>query len=567
MPWRGPEHPGDFPTLGWQVIDWMIAYLAAPDRREYEPFVPTTEQVEFILGLYRLDPDGNRGLGKRAIRRALLSRPRGWGKSPLLAALCCVEALGPVVPDGWDADGEPVGMPWSEVRTPLVQVAAVSEKQTKNTWDPLLEMLREGPVVDTPGLEVLDTFVNLPKGKIEPITSSPTSVKGNKAVFACLDQTEEWTKSNGGMKLAKTMRFNAGKIGGCTVESPNAYTPRGEDAESVAQQSARFAKLIAEGRAKDDGFFHDHREAPPETDLADRESLIAGLAWAYGDSAKRPCVIHDPPCPPGWVDLDRLVGEVWDPSNDEQTSRADLLNQITHAGDAWLSEIEISARHRVGEVVADGTVITLGFDGSKGRAKRGVKPDATALVGCRVSDGHLFEIRCWEAPDGPAGEGWEPPIAQIEAEIDGAFGKWRVAGFFADPAKGWRSHVNAWEGRYMNRLVKAPDGRTVRARRDHPFEWWMTGGRVLEIVRATKRLRDAIVNGEITLTGAALLRHLANCRKRDSRVGTQVAKEHPTSPHKIDSAVCGILALEARDTAIAIGITGHEEPEMGGWTF
>jgi hypothetical protein len=29
-----------------------------------------------------------------------------------------------------------------------VQLAAVSEDQTKNSWTPLLEMLRDGPVVD-----------------------------------------------------------------------------------------------------------------------------------------------------------------------------------------------------------------------------------------------------------------------------------------------------------------------------------------------------------------------------------------------------------------------------------
>ena len=44
-----------------------------------------------------------------------------------------------------------------------MQIAAVSETQTKNTWSPLLEML-QGPALDLyPGLEPLDTFVNLPR--------------------------------------------------------------------------------------------------------------------------------------------------------------------------------------------------------------------------------------------------------------------------------------------------------------------------------------------------------------------------------------------------------------------
>lgn len=546
-----PSHEGERPTLGWGVLEWITENLACPDRADYEPYIPTREQAAFILAFYEIDPRD----GKRLVRRGVLSRPRGWGKSPFLAALACAEALGPVLFDGWDADGQPVGRPWSSVRTPLVQVAAVSEKQTQNSWAPLLEMLRDGPVVDNyPGLEPLDTFVNLPRGQIQPITSSPSSVKGNKAVFAILDQTEEWTASNGGIRLAQTMQINAAKIGGSTVESPNAFIP---GTGSVAERSSNYHKQIREGRARDPGLLYDHREAPPETSLVDKDSLLAGLRYVYGDSAETAG---------GWVDLERIVREVWDPAVDPQVARADFLNQITHATDAWLDHVQVAARQRVTERVEPGTIITVGFDGSRERAHG--KPDATGLVGCRVSDGHLFEIACWEAPDGPAGDGWSVPVGEVEAAVAETFQVYKVAGFFCDPAKGWRSHVNAWEGLYAHLLQVAPDGRIVKASRNHPFEWWMTGGRQTEIVRATKRLRDAIVNGEITLGASlALTRHLLNARRRASRVGIQIAKEFPESPNKIDLAVCGVLALEARDNAIALGITGELEAAMGGWTF
>lgn len=551
-PWK-PSFEGEVPTLGWQVIDWMRENLAAPDRAEYEPFILTREQAAFVLNFYAVHPVTL----KRLVRRGVLSRPRGWGKSPFLGALACVEALGPVVLDGFDADGQPVGIPWSLIRTPLVQVAAVSEKQTQNTWTPLLEMLREGPAVDNyPGLEPLDTFVVLPKGRIDPITSSPSSVKGNKAVFAVLDQTEEWTKSNGGHRLASTMRINAAKIGGSTIESPNAFIP---GMDSVAEQSAAYYKAILEGRARDqDGLLYDHREAPPETSLVDRESLLAGLAYVYGDSAESAG---------GWVDLERIVQEVHDPAIDPQIARADFLNQITHATDAWLDQVQVSAvvQH---ERIEDGEVVTLGFDGSKGSAEGGKKPDATGLVACRVRDGHLFVLGHWEAPDGPTGDGWEPPMVEIEAAVAEAFRRFRIAGFFCDPAKGWRSHVNAWEGQYSDQLVTGTDSRTVKASRQHPFEWWMSGGRQVEIVRATKRLHDSIVNREITIDGShALVRHLLNARRRASRVGVQIAKQAPEAPQKIDLAVCAVLALEARDNAVALGITGELEAAMGGWTF
>ena len=81
MPWK-PSEPGEVPTLGYQVLDWIAENLAAPDRAVYEPFVLYREQAEFVLRFYELDPR----TGRRRRRRAVISRPRGWGKSPLLAA-------------------------------------------------------------------------------------------------------------------------------------------------------------------------------------------------------------------------------------------------------------------------------------------------------------------------------------------------------------------------------------------------------------------------------------------------------------------------------------------------
>ncbi|MFF9118260.1 terminase [Streptomyces massasporeus] len=537
MPWKPPE-PGAVPTLGFEVIDWISEMLAAPDRGEYEPFVLYPEQEDFVLRYYEINPH----TGKRRFRRGVISRPRGWGKSPFLAALAIVEALGPVVPDGWDADGQPVGKPWAEVRTPLVQIAAVSETQTKNTWAPLLEML-QGPVLDEyPGLEPLDSFVNLPRGRIEPITSSARTVKGNKPVFAVLDQTEEWVRSNNGLRLAETMRINAAKVGGTTIESPNAYIP-GEG--SVAEESAAFWSKIREGRARDDGLYYDHREAPPETDLTDRDSLLAGLAYTYGNSADRNG---------GHVDLDTIVATIWDPATDPQTSRADFLNQITHASDSWISQPEWAGVAAADKVVGRGEEIVLGFDGSR-RRSRGVT-DATALVGCRVSDGHLFLLGCWEQPDGPFGQDWQVPTVEVLATVEEAFRDYKVVGMYADPAK-WESHVAKWEADYGRRLK-------LKASTQHPIEWWMTGGRSFQIVRALEKFRSSVVDGELSHDGSSVLtRHILNARRRESRSGIQIMKEHPDSPRKIDAAIAAVLAWQCRVDAMAKGLGRKKAGKSG----
>lgn len=523
-----PRHEGEFPTLGWAVLDWIEAYLAAPDRAEFEPFIPYREQALFVLNWYRLDPV----TGRRAYRRGVLSRPRGWGKSPFVAAIVAVEALGPVVFDGWDAAGRPVGKPWSEVRTPLVQVTAVSETQTKNTWAPLLEMLDSSKLIEEyRGLEPLDTFVNLPRGRIEPITSSARSTKGNRAVFADLDQTEEWVPSVGGPRFAQVLRTNAAKVGGTTIETPNAFEP---GANSVAEQTAQFAQAIADGRARDDGLLYDHREAPPETDIYDDESLITGLEVAYGDSSTERG---------GHVDVARFVAEFHDLGNDVQTLRGDYLNQITHATDAWLSQPEVAARVNVDRLVADREPITIGFDGSLGRRKG--KADATALIGCTIDGAHYFELGVWEPPDGPAGRDWRVPVSEVEATVRLAFAKYRPVGFYADPAK-WGDHVARWEAEYHDRLV-------AKASTDHPISFSTSSLKTM--VEAVDQLHTDIVQGDMTYSGeSALTRHLLNARRRTSRAGILIAKEHPDSDRKIDAAYAAVLAGRARRDAIAKGV-------------
>ena len=43
MPWK-PQHPDDFPTLGWGVLDWWADLFPSP-RDPAEPFVLTDSQA------------------------------------------------------------------------------------------------------------------------------------------------------------------------------------------------------------------------------------------------------------------------------------------------------------------------------------------------------------------------------------------------------------------------------------------------------------------------------------------------------------------------------------------
>lgn len=538
-------------TLGWEVLDWMGTYIRQPDGDHAgDVFDLTDEQVRFVLWWYAITPQG-RWLHIRGVLR----RSKGWGKSPFVAALALAELCGPVRFGGFAEGGEwphwrskpyelgelmavPTSAAW-------VQLAGVSERQTQNTMSVVSAMIAESPIVEDYGLDPgITRIYTAAGGKLEPITASASSAEGARPTFVVEDETHHWTDSNGGMKLDQVNRRNVGKIPGGTgrvLETTNAHAP-GQGTVAEKSYEAHLAQL--EGRTRSKGLLYDAREAPSIDDLGDEPELMAALADAYGDST--------------WVDLERIRDETYDPSTPPEDSRRFYLNQITAASDSWLAEYEWSGCMAGPEipVPGDGAMITLGFDGSRGlEGKRALRPgavaDSTALIACRVSDGYTWPIHVWEQPEGPAGAGWKPPLADIEATLGETFTRFEVVGFFADPAK-WEGVVAGWEAKYGKRLK-------VKATQANPISWWMTGSRGAIVVRALEAFHTAVLEGELWHNGASVLtRHVLNARRRAGRFGISIAKEHPESARKIDAAVAAVLAHEARRQAVAAGLTTQE---------
>jgi phage terminase large subunit-like protein len=528
VPWCGPEYAGAFPSLGPSVVEWIETFLChGPGDVMGERIDLDEELYRFIVKCYRLDPQ----TGRRTYRRALLSRPKGRAKSELAGMLVVAEALGPVRFAGWDANGEPVGKP---VVSPIIRCLATEETQSGHSYDNARAMLEHGLEHHSDVFEGVDvglTRTFLPhQGAIIPSTASSAAKDGGRETFAVFDETHLYIRPDL-RAMHETVRRNLRKRRSAdpwALETSTAYRP-GED--SVAEHTHEQAKSIREGRTKDAGLLLDHREAPADTDLADPASLLAGLRQVYGPAAD-------------WLDLDAICAEIWDLQSDPSDSRRYWLNQVTTASDAWLSEPEWAGCLAADNLVKDGDVVTLGFDGSRARA-RGIA-DATALIGCRVTDGHLFEIGVWEQPRGPAGQDWQVPVVEVEAAVRDAFARFRVVGLYADPAR-WEGVVAGWEAKYGHKLK-------VRASQAHPCEWWMTGGRSHLIVRALASFHGAVLAKELTHDGAfALTRHVLNARRRPGRTGMQIAKEHPESHRKIDAAVAAVLAWQARLDAVAKG--------------
>jgi phage terminase large subunit-like protein len=290
-------------TLGIVVVEWIEEYLVhGPGDVQGQRIQLDDEQVGFILRAYAID-----ARGRRLVRRATYSRPKGRAKSELAAMIVCAEALAPVRFDGWDAHGLPVGRP---VQSPFIPCVATEENQAGNTYGAVEYMLAEGAVADVRGLDVGKTRTFVPGGgEIRAISAKASSKDGGKETFVNFDETHLYVSPEL-HRLAATLRRNLAKRRAAepwSLETTTMYAP-GE--ESVAEHSHRFAVAIADGKVKDPGFLFDHREGPdPESfDFDDDDQLRAALAEAYGEAGE-------------WMDFERLIAEARDPS----TQRADFI--------------------------------------------------------------------------------------------------------------------------------------------------------------------------------------------------------------------------------------------------
>ncbi len=516
-----------------------------PGDVQGEPVKHGDEYTAFIVDCYAVDQDG-----RRLYDSAFLSRPKGCDKSGMEARFGLFEALGPcrgsgelaeggeIYRDPWGLGfeyvyeaGEPIGRP---VKVPFIRCMATEEGQVGNVYDTIYFNLTEGPLAqalsrkDDAGL----SRILLPGGgEITPSTASSSSKDGGKETFNLYDETHLYNRPELRQMYKVTSRNlrKRKKIAETWyLEGTTMYAP-GED--SVAEETYKLAEQIQEGKTKRDRLLLDHRwgEVSME-DLDDESKIRAALTDAYGDAIE-------------WNDLDGLVNEILDPRADINDSIRYFFNDRTSGENSWVQAYEWRARANVERIVTDREAVTLGFDGSRKRA-RGVT-DATALIGCALEDGHLFEIDVWEQPKNS--QDWEVPVADVLAAVDQAFDKYKVVGFYADPAK-WESHVAAWEARHGPNL-------TLKSTIPHPIEWWMTGGRSSLTVRALDKFQSAVIDGELTHDGSTTLtRHVLAARMIKTRSGVQIAKEHPTSDRKIDAAIAATLAWQARLDALAKGL-------------
>jgi hypothetical protein len=445
--------------------------------------------------------------------------------SPFAAVLALAEFTAPVRIADFDP-AAPGGVRGKPVDMPLVQIAATAESQTANTMRMVRALAaKASPLARAYGIDVGKTqYYKQPEGTLQVITSSANAAEGAESSCVIADETEHWKPSNGGPDLAATLADNLTKSGNRMLETCNAWVP---GVGSVAEASWDAWVAQEEGKTRGESkILYDARVAPPDTDMSDPESLQPALEFVYED-----CF---------WQKIRPIMERIWDPRSSPDDSRRKYLNQPTAAIDAWTTPQAWSALADPSELVADGDEIVAFFDGSKSR-------DATALIGCRVSDGYVFTIGVWE-PDTSHDTESVVPVAEVDAAVEQMFDQWTVLAFFAD-VKEWEGFTKVtWPGRYADRLLvhAVPEGKDPQ-----PIAWDMRS-RTYDFTLACELTETEIEERTFRHDGdSRVSRHVGNARRRPNRYGVSIGKESPDSPKKIDAAVCVIGARMVRRLVLA----------------
>lgn len=511
--------PAPHETLGYGILRWCSKYIITPDgKRAGKPWQFTNEQKRFILWAYALKSREDWPTGDDEsyflYTNISLRRAKGWGKTPLLAALAIIEYIGPCRWGGWDENGLPIAVP---VPLPKVQIAAVSLDQTGQTRDMIRGMLSESPAEYEYGLDVQKEKVQFRDGRpgvIEPVAAASRSLEGHRPTFVIADETHHWVQSNGGKEVFQTLQRNADKTmsyGSRLMQTTNAFNP---NEDSVAQDT--YQSFLDETP----GYLYDCREGAPVEDLKDSEAVYQALKDAYGDSY--------------WAPVKGLVAKATDPMVPDAVFWRFYLNQIAESADNWIDRRMWEDLLEDKDPIVPGDQIAIGFDGS-------LRSDSTAIVGCRLRDGKLFLIHIQEQPE--KDPDWQVDALLVDKAMRKAREDYKVEWICCDPSY-WQNAVGQW----------ALDFKELdRDGRDIVFEF--NPQRPKPMAEALERFHTAVMLGEgICHDGnKTLAQHIGHAVTYEVPQGILIRKESKSSKKKIDAAIAATLAYEARGEAIADG--------------
>jgi hypothetical protein len=555
------------------VPDWIQQHCVVPDRAHRGlPFTLADEQLGFVAGHYtvkgsaRFNPlaESNPSLPRNPLgdafvfRRSQLVRAQKWGKSPLISAFVCAEAVGPALFAGWASGGEvydcrdfgcfcgwtyeydagePMGRPWA---TPLIQITATTEDQTGNTYDVLRPMIELGPLADLIP-KTGEEFIRLPgDGRIDVVTSKGNSRLGQRVTFVVQDETGIWLKTNGGHNLAKKQRQGLAGMGGRSIETTNAWDPA---ADSVAQRTS-------ESQAKD--VLRDFRHPPANLSFKNKAERRKIFQFNYAGAP--------------WVSVESIEGEAAEMmEKDPADAERFFGNRLVAGSGKWVSAEEWDARKLAAPaLVKPRTIVALGMDLSNNNDWTGIRLETVDQYQFTPTYDVGGELRptVWD----PALWGGFIPRGEVRSAVDYLAGQYQIVRAYIDPAgsamgatgdesiddDSWRTELAEWAAKYGPKV----------------FIPWSCS-RVTPMHASLEQFRSAIRNPDSRFThdGDIVTRtHITNAVMIAKTAGRYVlGKPYGADHQKIDQAMSSDLAHEATMDAIKDG--DFEDETEYAWVY
>lgn len=522
-----------WPTLGPQLAAFLEERCVfGPGPLKGQPARLDAEKRAALYRMYEVYPPGHQFAGRRRFKRCGISWRKGLAKTEFMAwvAYCELHPEGPVRADGFDADGDPVGVP---VNSPYIPMLAVTQDQVEElAYGALLYMCQEGPDADffDAGLERIIRLDEWGRGdgEAKPLANSPGSRDGARTTFQCFDEPH---------RLFLPRQIDAHETMVANLEKRALDDPWGlyvgtsgePGQESVAEGLHFEAEQIAAGEITDPQLFYFHREADAGFDLSDLNDRVKAVASATGPAGEYG---------PGQF---LSIARQWDrPKADKAYLERVWLNRWVKSGSQAFDSQAWNALP--GNLIPDGAMVTVGFDGARFRDSTGIV--VTDLVtGCQ----RLFAT--WERPIEGADD-WEIDEAEVTAAVDDLHRRYKVVLGYADPPH-WTETVGSWAGRWPGTWM----------------EWWTN--RPTQMAEAVRAYAEAIAAGTVThedgrdtLQGGnedRFARHIAAAGRKDINQynddGSRkfvLAKIHPD--RKFDNAMAAVLSWKARLDAISKGM-------------
>lgn len=518
-------------TLGFLATDWIEAHCRVPGGvYEGEPLTFNGWQLYCTANHYRVTPgavvDPRRLLAPFHYRRSVIVGPQKCGKSPWGAGWLLFEGVGPCLFAGWAKGGEvyrctdhgcacdfeywyepgeAMGMPR---RKSLLGLLAFAESQTSNVYEPLQTMILSGPLQEF--VFVREGFIRLPnRGKIVPLSSAAKSKLGQPLTGGLGDESGLYTATNKVLDTWQTMRRGIAAMQGRTVELTNPWDPM---ENSAAQQAF-------ESRRPD--IFRYYRKPPADLSYANKRERHKIHLYVYADAP--------------WVDVKSAIDPEAAELVETDPAQAERFfgNRLVQGLGAYLTESLLDGT-RDARDVSDGTPICFGFDGSR-------SGDWTALRACTM-DGHRFtptygpdsRPTVWRPDAWPEGR---IPRGEVNAAVDGLFGRFTVVRMYADP-RHFETQIDAWAAEYGEDVVAE-------------FPTNSIGRMYPALVRYREDMAELLTTHDDDPTYRA---HALAARKV-AKPGDKFILGKPAEHQKIDVLMADVLAYEAMADARASGWT------------